>query len=52
MSLRIVSSTTLVRWGIWSQVRFRRAMGAVPKAEMIDVNVEKLLRLRHFYPNS
>jgi hypothetical protein len=30
-------------------VLFRRWMGAVPKAEMIDVSVEKLFSWRHFY---
>jgi hypothetical protein len=40
ISLRICSSTVMVRAGIWSHVRFRRWMGAVPRAEMMDVRVE------------
>lgn len=32
-----------------SQVRFNRSIGAVPRAEMMDVMVEKLLKARHFY---
>lgn len=49
MTRRIDSKTVCVRCGTWSQVRFRREIGAVPRAEMIDVSVEKLFMLRHFY---
>jgi hypothetical protein len=49
MRRRIDSNTARVLAGTWSHVRFSRCMGAVPKAEIIDVSVEKLLRERHFY---
>lgn len=42
ISFLIESSTVDVRALTWFQVLFRRCMGAVPSAEMIDVNVEKL----------
>lgn len=48
MSFRIDSSTVCVRAGTWSQVRLSRAIGAVPRAEMTEVSVEKLFRVRHF----
>ena len=48
MSLRIVSRTLDVRAFTCAQVRLRRSIGAVPNADMMDVNVEKLLRARHF----
>ena len=31
------------------QVRVSRWIGAVPSADMMEVSVEKLLRVRHFY---
>lgn len=34
-----------------SQVLLRRAIGAVPNAEMMAVIVEKLFNCRHFYLN-
>lgn len=49
MTLRIDSNVACVRWGTWSHVRLRRAMGAVPNAEIIDVSVEKLFRTRQRY---
>ena len=49
MSFRMISRTVSTRAGTWSHVRFSRAIGAVPSAEMIDVRVEKLFKLRHFY---
>lgn len=49
---RIDSNVACVRWGTWSHVRLRRAMGAVPNAEIIDVNVEKLFRERQRYCQS
>lgn len=48
INFRIVSRTADVRAGTWSHVRFSRAMGAVPRAEIMDVNVEKLLSVLHF----
>lgn len=48
MSFLMTSSVVLVRAGTWSQVRFRRAIGAVPRADIIDVSVEKLFSVRHF----
>ena len=49
MSVLIVTKVAFIRAGTWSQVRFKRAMGAVPSAEMIDVRVEKLFSPRHFF---
>ncbi len=49
ISLRIVSRVVSVRCGTWSHVLLRRVIGAVPRAEIIDVSVEKLFRPRHFY---
>ena len=43
------SRIAVVRAGTLSQVRFRRCIGAAPKAEIIDVKVEKLFSCRHFY---
>jgi hypothetical protein len=40
MSRRIDSSTVIVLAGTWSHVRFRRWIGAVPSAEMMEVSVE------------
>ena len=48
ISRRNCSSTVRVRALTWAQVRCRRCMGAVPRAEMIDVKVEKLFMDRHF----
>lgn len=48
MSFRIDSRVAWVFWWTWSQVLFRRAIGAVPRAEMMDVMVEKLFSWRHF----
>jgi hypothetical protein len=48
MSLRIDSNTPIERWFTALHVRFRRWIGAVPNAEMIDVSVEKLFNWRHF----
>ena len=44
----MLSSTPIDRWFTALQVLFKRWIGAVPKAEMIDVNVEKLFSDRHF----
>ena len=48
MSLRMLSSTPIERWLTACHVLFRRWIGAVPNADMIDVNVEKLFNDRHF----
>lgn len=49
MSLRMLSNTPMERWFTALHVLFRRWIGAVPNAEMIDVNVEKLFNWRHFW---
>jgi hypothetical protein len=49
ISLRMLSRTPMERWLTALQVRFRRWIGAVPRAEMIDVSVEKLFNWRHFW---
>jgi hypothetical protein len=49
ITLRIDSNVACVRCGTWSHVRLRRAMGAVPNAEIIDVSVEKLFKTRQRY---
>jgi hypothetical protein len=48
MSFRMLSSTPIERAFTALHVRLRRWMGAVPRAEMIDVSVEKLFKTRHF----
>jgi hypothetical protein len=48
ISLRIDSNTPMERWFTALHVLFRRWIGAVPNAEMIDVSVEKLFNWRHF----
>lgn len=51
ISLRMTSKVAEVFWLTWAQVRPSRWMGAVPRAEMMDVKVEKLFICRHFYSN-
>lgn len=48
MSLRMLSNVAIERWLTALQVLFRRWIGAVPRAEMMDVSVEKLFNCRHF----
>jgi hypothetical protein len=49
MSLRMLSKVAIDRWLTALHVRFKRWMGAVPRAEMMEVSVEKLFNWRHFY---
>lgn len=49
ISLRMFSSVVIVRALTAPHVRLSRDMGAVPRADMIEVRVEKLLSDRHFY---
>ena len=48
----MVSRAFCVRWLTCDHVRCNLWIGAVPKAEMIDVNVEKLFICRHFWMGS
>lgn len=48
MSLRITSNVLCVFWLTCAHVRERRWMGAVSRAQTIDVSVEKLFSCRHF----
>jgi hypothetical protein len=48
MSLRMLSSVAIDRALTALHVLLSRWMGAVPKAEMIEVRVEKLFKRRHF----
>lgn len=48
MSLRMLSNVAIERWLTALQVLFRRWIGAVPRAEMMEVRVEKLFNCRHF----
>ena len=48
MSFRMFSRTPIDRAFTAVHVLLRRAMGAVPRAEMMDVSVEKLFKSRHF----
>jgi hypothetical protein len=49
MSFRMLSKVAMERWLTALQVLFKRWMGAVPNAEMIEVSVEKLFSCRHFW---
>jgi hypothetical protein len=51
ISFLIWSRMTIVLLLTWLQVLLRRWIGAVPRAEMIEVRVEKLLSERHFCNN-
>lgn len=48
MSFRMLSKTPMERWLTALHVLFSRWIGAVPKADMIEVSVEKLFSWRHF----
>ena len=48
ISFLMLSRMAWVFCGTMSHVLLRRAIGAVPNAEMMDVSVEKLFRVRHF----
>jgi hypothetical protein len=48
INVLMLSSVDDVLAGTWSHVLFRRAMGAVARAEMMEVNEEKLFKARHF----
>jgi hypothetical protein len=45
----MLSKTAIDRAFTALHVRFKRWIGAVPNAEIIDVSVEKLLSVRHFW---
>lgn len=47
INCRIDSSVALVLGLTWAQVRLSLRIGAVPRADTIDVNVEKLFIMRH-----
>ena len=49
ISLRNSSRTVVVRELTCDHVRESRCMGAVPRAEMMEVRVEKLFIARHFW---
>ena len=49
MRRRRDSRMPIVRVLTWAQVRCSRWIGAVPRAEMMDVRVEKLFMPRHFW---
>jgi len=48
MSFLICSNIVCVRALTWAQVRLNRPIGAVLRAETIEVSVEKLFIARHF----
>jgi hypothetical protein len=48
MSLRMLSNVAIERWLTALHVLFKRWIGAVPRAEMMEVRVEKLFNWRHF----
>jgi len=49
ISFLICSKTVCVRALTWAQVLANRPIGAVERAEIIEVRVEKLFMARHFF---